>query len=514
MAEPAGLAATADSLLETSTKVAESLTNFDSKHDDHRRLELQAVKLRISLSLGKVKAWQENWFGHAANPGISPVTLWGSQASVIIKCLIEDIVQTSKLIERQLSDVEVKRENQPRSRWKQAIESIRNKQRSANIQKLYDHGKNLSDLIDELWIFADTAFDSRHGLLATEMKPAGTDQLLKSALHSRAGSLELFRLLCSEQKEDCNLEMDLYGYGRSPCYRLVTEPSPQEIRRMKVESLLDQDIPATTAPVDFDGNGVEFFKPSSDSQLRKVPQQGSASPSYLRISGRREVHPLKSSPRSFGEIINITKSTDRFPMEILSRKARITLAFKLTESTLYLLGTPWLSSLNSTNLRRLDSTRGGHPTFMLRTPTSDLKDLLSDDPTALNETAQLFRLGILLIEIALGMEVDLEKRDEAVMPDHNVRTRERLRRLPQVEKAMGLQYCKATAFCLQFSEGKFPGPEKYQGKVYGAWERYLAEMLKDYHAQVFLRMQELQNVSKSSDTDLEQTYVKPKRIPD
>ncbi|KAL8727657.1 MAG: hypothetical protein Q9166_005893 [cf. Caloplaca sp. 2 TL-2023] len=497
MADPISLAATIVSLLSVSSKVAKSLTHFDTKHDDHRRLELQAVKLRISLSLEKVKAWQENWFGQAANRGISPVTLWGSQASATIKHLIEDIVQTSKVIEQQLSDVEVKRENQPRSRWKQAMESIRNKQRSANIQKLYDHGKHLSDLIDELWIFSDTAFDSRHGLLAAEMKPAGSDQLLRSALQSRAGSLELYRL-CSKQTEDCNLEMDLRNpieerkhhddYGNSPCYRLVTEPGPQKIRQMVVESFLGQDIPAATADssIESDGSDLQIFKTSSEFQLIKVPQQGSNSPTCLRISGRRAAQPLESSPRSLGEIINVTKSINQFPKKTLSRKERIALAFKLTESALYLLGTPWLSSLNSTNLRRLESTVGEDTTFMLRTPTSDLKDLMSDDPAALNETAQLFRLGIVLIEIALEMEVRLEESD-AVQLDHNVRAHERLHRLPQVEKAMGLQYCKATAFCLQYSKGKFPGPEKYQGKVYGAWERYLAEILNDYHSQVFLR---------------------------
>ncbi|KAL8685674.1 MAG: hypothetical protein Q9224_005724, partial [Gallowayella concinna] len=451
MAEVLDLAATIVSLLQISSKVTKSLTHLESKHDDHRRLEFQAVKVRISLSLEKFKAWQEIWFEHATNPGISPVTLWGSQASITIKYLIDNILQTSKVIEQQLSDVEIEQENQPRPKWKQTMESLRNKQRNPNIQKLYDHGRHLSDLMDELWIFSDTAFDLRHGLSTTEMKPAGSDRLLESALHSRAGSLELFRL-CSMQTEDCNLEMDLYHYGNSPCYRLVTEPSPRKIRRMVVESLLDQDVPAMTADssVIFDGNGAQLFQPSSTYQLIKVPPRGSTSPAYLRISGHREAHSLESSPRSLREIIKHRQSTKRFPMEeILPRKARIALAFKVTESTLYLLGTPWLSSLNSTNLRHLDSAHGEHPAFILRTPTSDLEDLLSDDPAALSEKAQLFRLGILLIEIALGLEDDLERRKDPVMLDHTVRARERFHSLPQVEKAMGLQYCTATAFCLQ-----------------------------------------------------------------
>lgn len=151
--------------------------------------------------------------------------------------------------------------------------------------------------------------------------------------------------------------------------------------------------------------------------------------------------------------------------ETLSRNARHRLTFKIAESTLYPLGTPWLFSLDSTNLRQLQSTRGVHPTFMLRTPTSDLRDLSSDDSAALDKTAQLFRLGSLLIEIALGREADLEKKEDLVMLDQHVPTRERLHQSAQVERAMGLQYYQATAFCLHYGEGKFSGPEKYQGKV-------------------------------------------------
>ncbi|KAI4221276.1 MAG: hypothetical protein L6R36_007021 [Xanthoria steineri] len=180
MAEALGLAATA-SLLEISTKLAKSLTNFDGKHDAHGRWQLQGVKIGISLSLEK------------------------------------------------LSDVEANRENQPCSRFKKATESITCKQLSTSIQALYDHCKILSDLIDELWISANTALDLRHGLMATETKPPGSEQLLVSGLHSRIGSPELF-LLCSKQTEDCNLDMDLHDYATSPSYCSVTEPSSQEIR--------------------------------------------------------------------------------------------------------------------------------------------------------------------------------------------------------------------------------------------------------------------------------------------
>ncbi|KAI4192048.1 MAG: hypothetical protein LQ346_004517 [Caloplaca aetnensis] len=496
--EPLSLVATIVSLLSITEKVAKSLENFHAKDDVSRQFKLQAVKLRISLSLAKVKAWQDNWFGQSLNPGVSPETLWGPQASVTIQHLVLEIVQTSKFIEQRLSEVEDKREDQPRSRWKRAVESVKHKQRSANMQLLYERGIQLSDLIDKLWIFSDTAFDALHGLLAIQTKPEQSDDLIRSALHSRAGSLELYRL-CSKQTEDCNLEMDLrkplWGqkrpeeFSNSPYYRLVTEPDVQEIRKMFVESLLEQEVPADVAAMTAksDENDLQLFKTSSSLQIIKITQQGSSSSNCLRISRRRESGRLKSSPTSLEDILKAPMRPNALPQEPLPMKAKIELAFKVTEATLYLLGTPWLSSLNSTNLRRLDSTVDEHSTFMLRTPTSDLKDLMSDDPAALNETSQLFRLGLLLIEIAIGTENRLETPGRALHVDRDARNMGSLYKLPQVEKIMGLQYCKATAFCLQFRQERFSGPEKYSGKVYGDWERYLAQILKDYHSQVFLR---------------------------
>ncbi|KAL8753757.1 MAG: hypothetical protein Q9184_005329 [Pyrenodesmia sp. 2 TL-2023] len=496
--EPLSLVATTVSLLSVTEKVAKSLEKFHAKDDVSRQFQLQAVKLRISLSLEKVKAWQDNWFGKSLNPGVSPETLWGPQASATIQQLVLEIVRTSKFIEQRLSEVEDKREDQPRSKWKRALESVRHKHRSANMQLLYERGIHLSDLIDELWIFSDTAFDSLHGLLAVQTKPAQSDDLIRSALHSRAGCLELYRI-CSKQTEDCNLEMDLRKpsweqdkpkeHSNSPCYRLVTEPKVQEIRKMFVESLLEQEVPADIAAMTAksDENDLQLFKTSSGLQIIRVTQQGSSSLNCLRISGHRESGRLRSSPTSLEDILKGPKKPNIFPQELLSMKEKIELAFKITEATLYLLGTPWLSSLNSTNLRRLDSSGGGHSTFMLRTPTSDLKDLISDDPAALNETSQLFRLGLLLIEIAIGTENRLETPGRALYVDQDARNPDRLHKLPQVEKIMGLQYCKATAFCLQFRQERFSGPEKYSGKVYSDWESYLAQILKDYHSQVFLR---------------------------
>lgn len=88
---------------------------------------------------------------------------------------------------------------------------------------------------------------------------------------------------------------------------------------------------------------------------------------------------------------------------------------------------------------------------MLRTPTQNLQVLISDDSTALEETARLFRFGVLLIEIAL------EIREPAVQVDQYEYDASRLERLSLVERAMGAEYCRATAWCLRYREPRLLG---------------------------------------------------------
>ncbi|KAL8771421.1 MAG: hypothetical protein Q9209_003089 [Squamulea sp. 1 TL-2023] len=251
------------------------------------------------------------------------------------------------------------------------------------------------------------------------------------------------------------------GQSNNPCYRL-------EILKTYVESLLAQDFHADTAVTSTSWR--ETYLQLFETRIIKIPQQGSTVSNYLRIS-MHESDRLDDSPTSLEVILRDAQGFAQFPRETLSIRARTELAFRLVESTLNLLGTPWLSSLDSTNLRRLGTANGSS---MLRMPTSNLEDLTFDDPAALNEVSELVGLGIFLIEIAIGMEGHPETREVGFDEHYGSLDFRRFDKLPQDEKAMGLQYCKNTAFCLQFRTGSFSGSEKYSGKVYQDWENYLA----------------------------------------
>ncbi|KAL8787732.1 MAG: hypothetical protein Q9213_002052 [Squamulea squamosa] len=451
----------------TLTTVTKSLEQFSRKHDEHWPFELQTAKLSISLSTEKVKSWYKKWFGSAR-----------------IQQLIDAIVKLSELIKKQLSDLETDQANRPRPKWRRALPSIGNKHQNATFEFLYDQSKQLGDMVDDLLIFSDAAFDSLHGLRPIQ-KTVGSDQLLTSALHLRVGTLGLYRL-CSKQTHDCNLEINLRdatgrmedseGQPNYPCYRFVTESNSQGIRKTYVESLLAHDVASHTAVTSTsrEETEVQLFETSSDHKIIKVPQQGSSVSNYLRIA-MHESYRLDVNLTSLGVILEDAQGPAGFPRESLSIRARTELAFRLVESALYLLGTPWLSALDNANIRRLDHTNGS---FILRIPTSDLEDLIFDDPAALNKASQLLRLGLLLIEIAIGIEGHPETHEADLDEYYGSLKSRRLDKLPQIEKAMGLQYCKATAFCLQFRTGSFSGPKKYNGKVYQDWEKYLAGFLR------------------------------------
>ena len=154
----------------------------------------------------------------------------------------------------------------------------------------------------------------------------------------------------------------------------------------------------------------------------------------------------------------------------LDRGAKLELAFKVVPIGLFLLGTPFFSSLSSMNLRHLDDGTQLLPSFMLRIPILGLQVLVTDDSGALAESAQLLRIGVVLMEIALGgLDQDVGLQD---LGDDPSTISELTSKLAAVEKAMGSQYYRALAFCLQHDrDDRFSGPEKYDEKCYGKWAR-------------------------------------------
>ena len=183
-------AASIVSLIATAAQASEGLRHL--KHSDN---QFERTALEVSLSLQKILVWQENWFSQARNTNVSANTLWGVQGWTTVQTLLDKIVETGEKIERLLRlELQESQKNQPKLRWRRAIDSIRKKQRVGQQRELQILASSLNRSVDELWIFSESLFDSRHGLQTVQSKSTARDTLLQCAVQSRAGSLKLYDL--------------------------------------------------------------------------------------------------------------------------------------------------------------------------------------------------------------------------------------------------------------------------------------------------------------------------------
>ena len=477
------------------TRAAENILHLVDGRYDLEKTVLSPAR----ISLHKYRVWQQNWFGEAFNPDLTAEALWGVQGWKTIRRMLDEILQDSVRTSKYLKHIREPLPKKPRSRWKAAATKLRSKQQPSESlialpdKELQELPVALSRSIDQLWIYSETVFDSLHGIQAHSIKVPEPEKLLTSALQSRAGSLDL-HTLCSNLTLNCCLEVDLlntpngpeYPFGRL-FYHLFAQAreSPHELKELTVE--LDDSESVSNEITESNETDIQLFKSQSGTGTKKIMVSGHGSnpPSSLILSRTIDTVRLETEPDSLANLLTtLEKGANFSTVEHFSMGAKVELAYKVVECGLFLLGTPWFSSLSSKNILRLRSRERDHPTFVLEVQTVDHHDLLLDDPGALAETSQLFRIGILLMEIAL---------DEPNRSFHNEYHKHDVERiiskLPLIEQSMGTQYCKATAFCLQNRQQKhrFQGPEKYEVKNFDQWESYLTGFLLEYHSQVFLR---------------------------
>jgi hypothetical protein len=173
------------------------------------------------------------------------------------------------------------------------------------------------------------------------------------------------------------------------------------------------------------------------------------------------------------------------------RKAE--LAFRIVENGLFLLGTSWLSYLDSSHIQRGDCGR-----FLLGTTAP-----LADNELKYIEP-QTFHIGTLLAEIALSVPIDGIRRvgdDIDLVITSSYKGAEAQRSLPakdvvtlvREESDMGFKYAKAVEFCLQQSGDFLIGRRDAWRKDWqlssGSWEQrkqaYDNAVFADYFEQVY-----------------------------
>ncbi|KAG7008128.1 hypothetical protein G7Y79_00007g022530 [Physcia stellaris] len=474
------------------------------------------VEVVLETSGQKFQVWTKTWLQNDSDPAVSAGELWGDEGWRDIQKLLSSVQDNARQIE---DDLAKKDDHVSHLGWRRTLRSSLSKKNRALIirsRPLIDLAVQLSRSIDELWTYSEVAFDSLHGMFSRQIGPPQRERLLGKSLNARRGALALYEA-CNQSKADYSLEVDLLGesletsskFGRrssvsskmsSGLFYHLFAANPEvsdAINGIIIESMTrpgEPDVKSTEA-IKLDimiADAIKFDIKRSDlaiyqswpvlkskSTIISIQSRTAYAPSYFRVPTPPVDLVSKGKMESLAQLLykdRIASSLEERPM---SQETRVQLAFKLVECGFYLLGTPWLASLSSKRLRRM-KTSEGNP-FVLEVQTLDLEDLYFEDPEALSERSQLFSIGVILVEIALS-----DERNPHNIQDPDLR---KSKILPMVESSMGSLYCAATAFCLadRRSAPHFERPEKYKYPEESAWTSYLAELLEDYHGQVYSR---------------------------
>lgn len=508
------ISATADAIEQLVKSARELQQPHDALSISQLSDNMRTTVVVLEASQQKYRVWRKTWMENVRDPEKTAQELWGSAGWEDIRKLLSSIQDAVNKVRAEIIRP-YDADSGPKSRHalkflpKWGGKSVTAKSVTVKSPPSLDLAIQLSRSIDELWTYSEVAFDSLHGIFAQKINPPFRDRLLTCSLQARAGSLALFAA-CSRSKAAYSLEVDLFsdyeGKRRSSLSRMSRSSSKTTSRLYYHLFVQAPETSAYTADMmivsvanpgeqDFgDSKPFEFNVETHDladceswphkkSNLFSLQPKAAYVPSYFQFAKPTAALTFDGETESIAHLLyedRVTSNTN-LGQRPLSLLRRIELAFKLVECGFYLLGTPWLASLSSKRLRRIKTNGSKH--FVLEVQTLELEDLYSEDPKALSESSQLFSIGVLLVEIALS---DPDQWNPVKIQDPELR---KSKILPLVERAMGSQYSKATAFCLQDrrSGPHFGRPDKYQKPEETGWTSYLTELLEDYHAQVFSR---------------------------
>ena len=471
------------------------------------RKESWTVSVLLEMSRQKFRVWTETWLKKMSDPGMSGEKLWGDKGWREIQGLLGVVQGIAQDVENELMK---KDDKAPRLGWRYILRSSQTRKNRREIIKcrpLLDLATHLSGSIDELWTCSETTLDSRHGVLSNQTGPHVPKELLARSLYERTASVALYEA-CAQSKADYSLDINLLGesdeirnvfHGRNPVssieqpgltYHFFAEArddaakvSEITVKSVSARVIEQHSMNSKITKFDFEASDLAVRESwplfELATEIISISSQIAVTPSYFQVPRPPIELDWDAETESLAQHLYKGRVSDSQP---LAQEARVQLAFKVVECGFHLIGTPWLAILSSRRLRKANIS--GVTRWILQVQTLDLEDVYFEHPDALSEHSQLFSLGVILVEIALGKE--MSHQDSQSMRDPNLRAS---KVLPLVERSMGSLYRGATAFCLADSSSlpHFDLPGKYRDPEGTGWTAYLKALLEDYHAQVFSR---------------------------
>jgi len=488
--------------LETVQCVTEAENAFAELANRHKLTkpvdaDCRELELKLKVGLATILQWREIWFVQADKSDDFFSTLWGQggrnrifellesisrECGVIRKFAEESTERTENLFKKH----NMKRANRPRNWPKWLRFNTKAQMDKAMNKSVRDNVYALSSCIDELWASSELYFRSLHGVLHSSNlpnSPPSPQHLLGNVLKSRHASISLYWHFYNWNMEvDLDLDLlnndgeidkipDLFDWSDLKIsYHFIGDSLfPGQPRDVIIEADARNLISAAD-----DSNQEDVLEAKLEVALCQIctertirlPRLGNASELYVNLTCR--VDRLRSRIEPQALPVFATESNNAQVTVVgwqITMAEKLSLAYRIAECTLFLLGTPWLSHLSSRSLRRSKASKVDYRYSMhVQWPaTTD-----STQPTQETiERFQIFQVGILLIEIAL--ETTISTVDSRGIPSNMI---------PRIEDSMGPQYAQVCEFCLGHEDARKSGGSET------AFDS--GSLLQAYYSEVFI----------------------------
>lgn len=331
--------------------------------------------------------------------------------------------------------------------------------------KLQQYLKTLQDEYDGLVRIVDNAWRGEHHTV--EWKVSTHKQrwlialektrrhIIRAAERDRKETMDLHPF-CLRTMEPLDLELSLLKptmeTPRTRCFHMIIA-RPQSGTHLQVCAELAKETSLRVAST--------FYSAFSDA-CRIAESEGQCNFRAGVVVAAHQRRPSEPLPACFSlRRTSAPLFVDQYSKFSLSRKLnrisiaeRLDLAYSIVESGLLLLGTPWLSGLDSKTITRLKIS-GEVPKYVLGV-TNDIHDCLQQRlPEKIHKlNLHIFAIGVLLVELALGEIVSRIEMLESTLclvkiESAKQRSSSSQRAVRQVRNELGASYAEAVEFCLQ-----------------------------------------------------------------
>ena len=335
----------------------------------------------------------------------------------------------------------------------------------SSYDQLQTYLKDLEEEFKKLERLAETAWRDRHGTdyrvsSKTDKQVIALTETHRYVLREAKTQIEEVKALhhcCISTPDNLKLGISLLDGSpaekKSKIFRIFVPQSGRNVHLEVVTRILGKNAPT---------NEVKF-RPDFSSACKEVHKGGQC---LLWTLPGVKSGPVASRQKTWFSVSKVAGPLYQNEASMISLSMKLQeitvaeklgLAYSVVESSLILLGTSWLSALSSQTLNQYRVNRRQAPRYILSIKENNqslIRNRFQSEKGGLEQ--RIFRIGILLAEIALGTVIqDFRKTVsglQLVITEHETRAQRSYSlqlMVNKVERQMGKSYSEAVGFCLQ-----------------------------------------------------------------